>query len=87
MVALVNHAVQKGQMKHQEENNGGHRSNKHHSGVGGAQAQSVATHTSEPHIHGAAKNAAPSVSQFKVDLPKSFNGKTLDGTALESCLY
>ena len=32
-------------------------------------------------------HAAPSINRFKVDPPKPFNGKTLDGTALESWLY
>ena len=41
----------------------------------------------EPHVSGAAQYAVPSVNWFKVDPPKPFDGKTLDGTALESWLY
>ena len=40
-----------------------------------------------PRVNGAAQHAAPSVNRFKVDPPKPFDGKTLDGTALESWLY
>ena len=49
--------------------------------------QSVGGHTNEPHINGAAERIVPSINWFKVDPPKSFDGKTLDGTALESWLY
>ena len=41
----------------------------------------------EPHVNGAPQHAAPLVNRFKVDPPKPFDGKTLDGTALESWLY
>ena len=47
----------------------------------------MGAHTNEPHINGAAQHAAPLVNRFKVDRPKPFDGKTLDGTALESWLY
>ena len=40
-----------------------------------------------PHITGAAKYAALSSNRFTVKPPKPFEGKTLDGTALESWLY
>ena len=55
--------------------------------VSGAKAQSVGAHTNEPHVNGASQCKAPSVNHFKVDPPKLFDGKTLDGAALESWLY
>ena len=47
----------------------------------------MGAHRNELHVSGAAQHAAPSVNRFKVDPPKLFDGKTLDGTALESWLY
>ena len=69
--------------KTKEDNIGGCRSDEAHSGVLGAQEQSVGAHTNEPHVNSAAQHAAPLVNSFKVDLPKPFDGKTLDSTALE----
>ena len=47
----------------------------------------VGAQQNETHVNGAAKHAAPSVNCFKVDPTKPFDGKTLDGAALESWLY
>ena len=47
----------------------------------------VGARHNEPHLNGAAWHAAPSVNRFKVAPPKPLDGKTLDGTALESWLY
>ena len=47
----------------------------------------VGARHNEPYVNGAVYHAAPSVNHFKVDPPKPFEGKTLDGTALESWLY
>ena len=55
-----------------------------HSGASGVPVDSVGARHNKPHVNGATKHAAPSVKHFKVDPPKPFDSKMLDGTALES---